>query len=156
MIYASMDAKRPAFYPKALNTALDYLASNDITAMEPGEYAIDGDRIFVVVSDSSTEPAEARLPEAHVKYVDIHYVAAGAENIGVSPLVPLLPVEEDELESDDCILYGQAQDEVFITMRPGYFMVLFPQDVHRPLCRHGDIQTVRKAVVKILFSSLLD
>lgn len=61
-IYAKDDMKK---YPKPIQTALEYLKSNDFTAMEPGVYEIQGKEIYAQVMDAQTAPAEEKRPEVH-------------------------------------------------------------------------------------------
>lgn len=50
-IYAKDDLGK---YPKAIQTALEYLKSNDFTKMETGVYEIQGKEIYAQVMDAQT------------------------------------------------------------------------------------------------------
>lgn len=154
MIYASINTERPAFYPPALNKALDFLASNDIAAMEPGRYDIDGDDIYALISDGTTVPIPERKGEVHAQYADVQYMAVGAEEFGVCFLDDSYVADEDKLDDGDYAIYSKVKDESFVTLWPGQFAVVFPGEVHKPLCRHGDIVQVRKAVIKVSMKAL--
>jgi YhcH/YjgK/YiaL family protein len=153
MIYSNISASsKEKWYPEALYKALDYLSSHDLKTMESGRYSIEGDSVFVNLTDSTTAPARERKAEAHRKYIDVQFLAEGVEDIGFACLNDGFTVVEDRLEEKDIIFYSGVQKESFVTLYPGDFAVFFPEDVHRPLCRRDGCERVRKAVVKILLS----
>ena len=51
MIYSSIYAGGAGQYPAAIQRALDYLKTTDITALEPANYPIEGDLMFAKVFD---------------------------------------------------------------------------------------------------------
>ena len=65
------------------------------------------------------------------------------EYIGVAPLTEAM-VPVDSKEDSDCWFYDCEVDR--IAMKPGYFMVLYPQDVHLP----GDMKEQPTACKKIV------
>ena len=81
-IYAKDDAKK---YPKAIQTALDYLKTHDFTAMETGVYEIQGKDIYAQVMDAQTGAVEEKRPEVHEKFVDVQFLASGKEKLGFTP-----------------------------------------------------------------------
>ena len=72
-------------YPAAIQLALDYLASTDFDKIEAGRYPIKGDLIYAQVLDLETKDKSAILPEVHRKYLDVQYLHAGKERMGVTP-----------------------------------------------------------------------
>lgn len=156
MIYGqlkNLQQENRAFSP-ALQKGLLYLANTDFTRMPPGRYEIEGDRIFALVSEYETEAKINRKPEAHRKYIDIQYVAAGEEWIGCSALSPEYEVLQDELEERDLIFYREVQQEVELPLKPGKYAILFPNDVHRPCCMQTVPVKVKKVVIKIAVTLL--
>ena len=150
MIYSNIHLPRPkSVYPPAILKMLDYLAETDFSDMELGRYHLDGDNIFAILNNSTTSPASQRRPEAHRKYIDIQYVLEGVEDVGFACASDRLVVEEDLLEEKDIIFYSHVPNESFVTLRPGDFIVLFPEDVHRVLCQKEGCETVRKVVGKV-------
>ena len=63
-------------------TALEYLQQTDIGALTAGRHAVDGDRVFALVSDYDTKLPEETFWEAHRQHIDVQYVHAGKERIG--------------------------------------------------------------------------
>ena len=152
MIYAELKNGGTAGCPAAVRRALAWLEEHDICAMEPGRHPIEGDDMYVMVQQVTTHPLEGSSMEAHYKYIDLMYWPQAGERIGVARLRGGETVSKDCPE-DDYRLLPAAEDECFLRTRPGDFLVLFPQDAHRP-CLHPDGEPVsfRKAVVKIAVS----
>jgi YhcH/YjgK/YiaL family protein len=59
-----------------------------------------------------------------------------------------LPVE-NEITNKDYALYQEVENEFELNLKPGMFVVYFPDDVHRPACsRCGGMET-KRVVIKI-------
>lgn len=144
-------SKEEHAYSKALAKGMAFLKGQDLAALEPGRYDIDGDKMFALVSESVTEPKALRKPEAHDRMLDIQYLVSGeGEIICVSRRTPDSVPSEDYLGSRDIAFYSDVKDESEVLLRPGMFAVFFPDDIHRPLCAVGEQgSTVKKVVVKI-------
>ena len=144
-IYAKDDAKK---YPKAIQTALDYLKTHDFTAMEPGVYEIQGKDIYAQVFDAMSEELAERQPESHEKYLDVQYLVSGRERLGFTKNTGAYEVAE-HIKERDLIFYKSVEDEGFIESRPGCFCVFYPSDIHRPQVISGQAMNLRKVVVKV-------
>ena len=135
-------------YPKAIQTALEYLKANDFTKMETGVYEIQGRDIYAQVMDCVTVPVEQGRPEVHEKYVDVQFVASGKEKLGFTPDTGNYEVDE-RFDERDLIFYKSVENEGYIEARPGSYNIFFPTDVHKPGLISGESMTVRKVVVKV-------
>ena len=129
-----------------LAEALKILSDTDFSQLENGRHDIDGENIFMNISQYETK-TENNHPEAHKKYIDIQYLISGTELVGVAPLAAMEEVY-DPKKGSDCILYTGKTEP--LTLGNGTFMILFPQDAHAPGIAVGQPETVRKAVVKVL------
>jgi biofilm protein TabA len=138
-----------SFYSTALQKGLTYLKNTNLQDLSPGKHLIDGETLFAVVSDYTTEPKEMRRPEGHEKYIDIQYVASGEEILGCSFATPESTVSEDKLKTDDVVFYNTVENETDIKLTAGAYAIVFPQDIHRPGCTNLTNLQVRKIVVKI-------
>ena len=127
-----------------LYTALRYLAETDFSAVENGRHEIDGDDIFCMVSDYVTR--DNPMAEAHEKYIDIQYLAAGEELIGVAPITCDKELETANPEGD-CWLYRCETQP--LPLGGDLFMVLYPSDLHAPCNAKGEPASCRKVVVKV-------
>ncbi len=112
-----------------------------------GRHAIDGDRLYALVSTYQTLPRSERRFEAHRRYFDVQVLLEGAEAIDMC-LPPAPETIEAYDDGKDILFTRDPQLFVPLAMVPGRFAVLYPQDLHRPGCRlEGDCR-VRKIVVK--------
>lgn len=149
MIFSSIYANdKVGKYPKAIQTALEYLKSHDFTSMETGVYEIQGKEIYAQVMDAQTAPADTKRPEVHEKYIDVQFLASGKERLGFTPDTGNYEVDE-RLEDKDLIFYKTVENEGFIEAIPGCYSIFFPEDVHRPAVAAGEPMTIRKVVVKV-------
>jgi YhcH/YjgK/YiaL family protein len=134
--------------PERWNKAFTFMKENDLKKLELKRYDIDGDNLYVALSEyNSKDPKTARF-EAHKKYIDIQYVVSGNELICVAPL-----------SSQDSILqkYDATKDIEFLSVKkgkmieatPARFFIFFPEDAHMPGLMDKTSTPVRKAVVKI-------
>ncbi len=128
--------------------AFNYLKTTDLKALELKRYDIDGDNLYVAVSEYLSKNEEDARYEAHQKYIDIQYVVSGNELIGVGPV---------SQKQDVLVPYDPAKDIEFMTVRDGVnnkatpekFFIFFPSDLHRPGLKDGVNAQVRKVVVKV-------
>jgi len=149
----NFEQEKAALSP-ALQAGLLYLRNTDLSKLPVGRHEIDGDNIFVSVSEYELELKENRRPEAHQKYVDIQYLAWGEEVIGHSLLSDMYEITQDELAERDVIFYKGVEHEADLVLIPGVYAIFFPNDVHRPGCLSSEKTQVKKIVVKINLASL--
>jgi YhcH/YjgK/YiaL family protein len=132
---------------KNLKAGFEFLKNNDLNALEPGKYEIDGTDVFALVSEYQSKEHQDCRPEAHRKYADIQYIISGSEMIGFTPLTNQSVT--DEYNADKDIVFFSAET-VQLVLETGMFAVFFPQDVHRPCMRIDRPEKVKKVVVKVL------
>lgn len=151
MIFGSIDNLEMdrRVLPAALVRGLEYLRDTDFSRLEPGRYEIDGTAIFALVQEYHPVPKEGKSPEAHRKYLDIQYVYRGCEILCYSLENRASEVLEDRLAGEDLLIFKTVQNEMDLILAQGMYTILFPQDIHRPGCRHGEGGRVKKVVVKV-------
>lgn len=113
-----------------------------------GRTDIDADRLYASVAAYETGAPEERRFEAHRRYIDVQALLAGEERINVS-LEGGLPVLEAYDPQRDVIFLGPPRQAASLPMRPGWFAVFHPHDIHRPGVQLGGAQRVRKIVLKV-------
>lgn len=129
-----------------ITSALKYLQTTDIMDKETGRHDIDGANIFALISDYMTKAEEDSKPEAHKKYIDVQYVASGAELLGYRSLSveePSKPYDEEK----DFMLFDEKPS--FVKFEKEMFAVLFPHDMHMPGIMIESPALVRKVVIKV-------
>jgi YhcH/YjgK/YiaL family protein len=129
--------------------AIAFLRRTDLLELPDGKMEIDGSRVFAILQRYRTAPAEAPQFEYHRKYLDIQYVLAGEELIGVAPAGQMVPSRDYDPGQDIC--FGLMQPGAWSTVRltAGRLAVLWPEDGHAPRLASGKPCLVRKIVVKI-------
>lgn len=137
------------FYHPVLRRTIQYLRDTDFSGWEPGKYSLDGDKLFLLVQEETTEPFALRKPESHERYIDIQYLLAGQERFGVAFRTGAESMTENSLAERDIAFYATVYDENQVILQPGMFAVFFPSDIHRPLAMVEKPEAIRKIVVKM-------
>ena len=126
-------------FPVAFAFLEDAIAS----PKEVGRYDLE-EGVFALVQSYDTKAEENCKIEAHRKYIDIQCVLKGRELFGVADL-STQTLYEDKFEEKDVAFYHGEVD--LLTLRDGDFVIVFPEDAHRP--QQGDGSHVEKVVIKV-------
>jgi YhcH/YjgK/YiaL family protein len=138
-------AKNPGYW----NDAFTWLRDTNLNETAPGKHMINGDRVFVAVSDGPTRNLEETKWEAHRKYIDIQYVVRGKEKIGVAPLSKAVETSAFDQAKDIGFYEVPEPDCRFYLAEPGTFFIFFPNDAHRPGISVRGTDSVKKIVIKV-------
>ena len=115
---------------------------------EIGNYPLPDESVYFIVNDK-TELKENRRSEIHHKYLDVQLILEGTETFGYSEY-PLLSIEDDYLEEKDIAFSNDVQDEQFVTLEAGEFIIFNPKQPHRPLVAVNDKPAaVKKLIIKV-------
>jgi YhcH/YjgK/YiaL family protein len=117
-------------------------------ATPDGRHDIDGDAVFALVSTYATGPATEKRFETHRVYIDLQYVASGAERILHAPAHGLT-IETPYDEAKDIAFYAEPKASSSLLLRTGDLAVFYPADAHKPGCMAGGRDEVWKVVVKV-------
>jgi len=149
MIVDTLDqADRYAALLPGLDLAFPFLRRRDLAALPDGRHEIDGDRVYALLQSYDTRPAAPGKIEAHRRYADVQALLLGRELCGWTAWNDTLRVTTPYDATKDIMFCEGACD--FVTLRPGLFALLLPQDAHMPCCQAGGRPcAVRKAVIKI-------
>ncbi len=131
---------------KYFDEAFAFMKNHDLNKLAPGNYPIDGQNVYAIVTYDSTKDFDKSKWESHKKYIDLQYVISGEEKIGVAP-VSGLTVTEPYSDKKDIAHYsgpGKLYDA-----KPGTFFLFFPGTGHRPGITTNNNQRDRKIVIKI-------
>ena len=113
-----------------------------------GRLPIIGDDVFALVSSYETGPATEKRFESHRTYLDLQYVARGAERILHTPTAGL-EVETPYDAANDIVFYAEPKVSSSLLVREGDLAVFHPGDGHKPGCMAGGKHAVKKVVVKV-------
>ena len=124
----------------------EYLSNNDLKLLEPGNYKIDGDKIYIIVVEGKPNPAANPKIEVHRKYIDIQITIEGSFKLGWKELKDCKQINKEYDAESDYMLYDDAP-EFATELLPGSFMVFFPDDAH---IVYSPETYVKKAIVKVM------
>ncbi|MGF7047710.1 YhcH/YjgK/YiaL family protein [Paenibacillus sp. DS2015] len=152
MISQELDTLHPL-----LQKALLKLSQTDLKGLLPGRYDWDGDQMFILIQEMETEPKVDKKLESHLKYVDIHYLIDGDEEvIGYARQSERHVICHNEWVTKDYALYEDVEEEMDLIIKPGMFAIFLPSDLHRPgVYRSSKPAMIKKAVVKVSSKALL-
>ncbi len=122
---------------------------------EPGKRLIQGNDLFAGVDGYKTKSRTDAKLETHRKYVDIQVLLSGTEVIEIFPKKELT-VSEPYNPERDVEFYGKpVEKHAKVILKPGQFLVFFPDDAHMPCLMEGDSpEPVKKVVFKIAVNLL--
>lgn len=150
MLYGKKDQLDRALKPEARKVINAFLASVH-EKMDLGEISLIGEEVFAKIMRYDTTENNNDMVEAHNQYVDIQFLISGSELIKVYDR-ELLEIKKDYSAVTDCEFFNPAVGARLcnLTLNPGYFAVLFPQDAHLAALNPVDEPvSVHKIVIKI-------
>ena len=107
-------------------------------------------RVKAIVSEYETKAVNENGYEAHNRYIDIQALLEGEEMIACQPIEWLTQTKP---YSEDCDAAFYAADikhhPSYLTLRPRYFAILYPQDGHMPQLSITTPTRVKKVVIKV-------
>ena len=123
------------FTEKKFQLAFEFLKRKDLAELEPQWIEL-GEGVRASIQRYDSFAWDANKFETHEKYFDVQYVIEGTEYCGVCSregLKVAVPYNEanDITFYDDPELYGK------VLLKAGDFIVLGPEDVHKPRCAAG-------------------
>jgi YhcH/YjgK/YiaL family protein len=124
---------------------IEFLKKNDLRTMEEGKYPIKDKNLFLSVQVAKQRTKESAFIETHIEMVDIQIPISCAETYGYSPLCNLPEFEYDA--EMDMTKYGDTKPQTYVTIKPGQFVIFFPQDGHAPCII--DEQEIKKVIFKV-------
>jgi biofilm protein TabA len=140
-----------ALYPygKAWKQAFEFLKTLTPES-EPGKRILDGDRLFAGVDTYTTKTRDAAKLETHRKYADIQVLLSGTEEIEIFPKAGLTVSEPYNPDKDAEFYEKPAATHARVVLKPGQFLVFFPDDAHMPcLATAQGPEPVKKTVIKV-------
>jgi biofilm protein TabA len=127
--------------------AFTFIKENDLSTYRPGIYPIDGNNVFVKVTEMPSKDVDQTIWESHRNYLDIQFVIKGKEKMGIAPISSATASQSYD-EVKDLTLYKNAHGNFYLA-EPGTFFIFFPSDAHRPGIKADGCAVVKKIVVKI-------
>jgi YhcH/YjgK/YiaL family protein len=126
------------------DSAFHFLTTRDLAALPPGKYPIIGERVFATITEAPTKDKDSVKWESHRRYVDLHYIIRGKEQIGLSDTAHSVVTKPYAPDAQNYTTTG-----TYHLAEPGSFFLIFPNDVHCATIRVGDVAIEKKLVIKI-------
>jgi biofilm protein TabA len=128
----------------------EFINDKNFVNIAPGRYEVDENYVYVNVEEYYTKTWDTGRFEAHRKYIDVHFVISGEEIISVED-INSLTIQGAYSEEDDIMYFSENIRAKEHLVSPGNFIVLYPDNAHRPCMMWGKVPCkVKKAVFKIL------
>lgn len=129
-----------------LDTAIDYILHNELSALPLGRTELDGDNVYVNVMEAEAGPLETRNYEIHKNYMDIQIDLSGVEIIHTGD-TDSMTVENYNAETD----FAAAQSNLLAscTIGPGNFIICMAGEPHKPGIAASDHTALKKCVFKV-------
>ena len=130
-------------------TAFDFIAKVEATT-PAGKYPLQGDELFALVQEYDTVACADSKIEMHYRYLDIHVVLTGAEKVLYAPTDALQMVKDYRPMSDDVLYSFDSTAASMFVLKPGQFVLFFPEEGHMPRGMVGGSSVkVKKIVIKM-------
>ncbi|WP_298715553.1 YhcH/YjgK/YiaL family protein [Chitinophaga sp.] len=141
------NADKYAGLGERFQAAFKWLRESGLAGLEKGKHSIEGDRIFAIVNEYDTIPAEGEQMESHRKHIDVQYIVSGEELVG-HDMLRGQQVSRPYDDNDDFMLWAD-RPSFYTRLTPGDFAIFWPTDLHMPNLISGKSVKVRKIVIKI-------
>ena len=123
----------------------EYVKTHDLLHADLGRIDIDGDNLYIRNILADGVPADKQPLEVHRNYIDVHILLEGVERIGWKALEEVTDEVKPYDAESDCALYVDKPTS-YIDLRPGQFVIVYPEDPHAPLIGNGKIH---KLIAKV-------
>lgn len=133
---------------KRVEEAIAYLNSVDLENAPAGKYVVN-DYFYYMIQDNVTKDEKDCKFEWHRHHIDIQWIVKGAEGVDVDKLEDHEPMDEFNEEKDVQKLMPTDYPARTV-LRDGSFIVLYPDNAHRPCLAVDGPAPVRKVVGKVL------
>ena len=146
MIHSSLkySSRIETLHP-AFKTLFDYVNNNNLLNHEKGRIELDGDILYINSIEAELITPGAEILEMHKEYLDIHIPLDTSEIIGWKQSDKCKEINTDYNAENDYMLYND-KPTCYLTIEPGEFFIVYPEDAHAPLIGKGYI---RKLIAKV-------
>lgn len=124
---------------------IKFIECHDLQTLEAGKYSIWGNDVFLNLQIAKGRSQEEAVLETHIEMIDIQIPISDEETFGYTPLQDLPDFEYNE--EKDITKYGDTKSQTYFTVKPGQFVIFFPQDGHAPCITAAP--EIRKAIFKV-------
>ena len=131
--------------PEEYKVCIDFINKTDVKSISAGRYDLPGGG-YVNVCEYQTAAEDKCVKEAHRKYIDVHYMAAGTE-IAKQALLNNVTTEYYN-EDEDYVAVSGAFNNSFV-LKEGDIFIAYPEDAHLTRISIDESAPVKKFIFKI-------
>ena len=128
-------------------TAFEFLKRKDLASLLVGWMDLENG-VRASVQHYTTFDWDENEFETHEDYFDVQYLVEGMEYVGVCSREGLV-VSKPYDKKAEITFYKEPAESGKVLLRAGDFVVLAPEDAHKPRCAAGKKMPVKKIVVKV-------
>jgi YhcH/YjgK/YiaL family protein len=140
-------AEKYNYLEEKFTRAYKWLKETDIAALSEGSYPIGENDVVANVQEYTTiDPKDGEF-ETHDKFFDIQYIVSGREKFGLCKRDGLKV--KTVIEERDLVFYEDPELCGEVLLLEGDFIVVAPEDAHKPRLNAGEPCEVKKVVVKV-------
>ena len=151
IVAKNADAANYKGFSPLLDRALDLLTPEFLASVGTTPVHMDGDKLYATLNIFETAPESETFFESHKRYLDIHAVVKGEERMEIAdPKALTLDTDKSKPEGDSYAFTEKSAEHQDLILRPGTFLVAFPDDAHRCRGQVDGPSQVEKVVFKIL------
>ena len=151
IVARNTDAAAYKGFSPLLDKALDLLTPEFLASVGTTTVHMDGEKLYATRNIFDTVPDSETFFESHKRYLDIHAVTKGEERMEIAdPKTLTLDGEKSKPEGDFYAFLEKSAEHQTMILRPGTFLVAFPDDAHRCKGQVDGVSHVEKVVFKIL------
>lgn len=147
MIFDSLKNKERYKDFPLLYQALNYLAQLKPDELPDSTVVLIKDTLFLNPVSLVSRPEAECIYEAHKKYTDLHYILEGVE--GIATAAPSALTETSAYDEAKDIMFFEGPEDGRYYLKPGQFMVCFPEDAHKVAMMKDNPAPIKKIVFKI-------
>ena len=128
--------------------AISYIRSVDLERLSLGRHQIN-DSTYFMLQEYVTKPVDECRFESHKNHIDVQWILHGVERIDISNIDRLIAEEEEYNSKKDVTFWKSPNNSCNCVITSGSYVVLYPEDAHRPCVAVDSPEKVRKLVIKI-------
>lgn len=130
---------------KLLDKAINLILKKEYLGKMKGSYEVVGRELYYNIDEVSTRKDGDF--EIHNRYIDIHILLEGREEIIECGDIDVLEVVKPYDDKRD-MEFLKGDSNSFFRMGKDNFLILFPNEPHKPLIS-SDIENIKKVVFKV-------
>ena len=135
---------------KELDMVFEYFRTHDMRGLPAESFIpLEEDNVFIMTQEYWTCPVEERDFESHNNFWDVMYIAEGCEIMGRAN-EKSCPIKVPYDAEHDLTWLGEPEEEpTWISLYPGDFIIISPNEAHKSRVMIGEPTFIRKHGAKI-------